>query len=65
MDRRYLKAKRIIAPALTLLIIASQFMGCAASAQKETKKISEGNQEAETETETADTDGGESASKEE
>lgn len=63
MDRRFLKAKRIIVSALTLLIIASQFMGCAASTQKETKKISEGNQEAEIKT--ADLDSGESASKEE
>lgn len=62
MDRRFMKAKRIIAPALTLIIIVSQFMGCAASTQKEIKKISEENQEAETET--ADSDSGESTSKE-
>lgn len=40
-----MKVRRIAVPTLTLIIMASQFMGCAANTQ-ETMKMMEGNQEA-------------------
>ncbi len=47
MNKKFMKVRRIAVPTLTLIIMASQFMGCAANTQ-ETMKMMEGNQEAET-----------------
>ncbi len=45
MNKKFMKVRRIAVPTLTLIIMASQFMGCAANTQ-ETMKMMEGNQEA-------------------
>lgn len=45
MNKKFMKVKKIAVPTLTLIIMASQFMGCAANTQ-ETMKMMEGNQEA-------------------
>lgn len=45
MNKKFMKVRRIAVPTLTLIIMASQLMGCAANTQ-ETMKMMEGNQEA-------------------
>lgn len=44
-----MKVRRIVVPTLTLIIMASQFMGCAAATQEETMKMLENNKEVEIE----------------
>lgn len=49
MNKKFMKVRRIVVPTLTLIIMASQFMGCAATTQEETMKMLENNKEVEIE----------------
>ena len=49
MSGKYMKVKKIVLPALTMVIIASQLFGCAALSKEETMKMSKNNTEIELE----------------
>ena len=49
MAERFMKIRRIVIPTLTLIIMASQFMGCAATTQEETLNMLHNNKEIEVE----------------
>ena len=49
MAERFMKIKRVVIPTLTLIIMASQFMGCAAATQEETLQMLHNNKEIEVE----------------